>query len=66
MHKYFLFFRINTTTNEGRALVKIMDLKDYQINHEHYRGFNTKSSMLKWISEYANAIREYQMLKPID
>jgi hypothetical protein len=67
MEKYFVVFSINRHTTEGcRASANSDDEFAVNNGHQYLKGFNTKRAMLDWIEAMKEAIREYQMLKPID
>lgn len=60
--KYFVVFTINFLTKEGKLLQLRMDTQE---DRKFIRGFVTKAAMKNWVFLHENAMRWYQMLKPV-
>lgn len=62
MENYFLVYIINFSSDNGKLLASIADIKTPQ---KLLKGFKTKADMKRFIDEYKDAFHSFVMLKPI-
>lgn len=67
MHdKYFIVYRIDWSSDNGRSLGRARGLMDsFNANGLQIMGFHTKRRMKDFIAENCDAFLEYNLLKPI-